>query len=242
MTNSLTVVAKVFSKYTETHFFANIWVEKKKKKKKKRKRKINVFAIFKGRILRSYWLRASFWINGPWVLLLILLCTFIKDENKNKHNWKTGHFFIFFLWDFFSIKKQWYFLSFQENICLVLIRSATQSLLSTHSLCFHGGMRKKNISILLFCGIFLWCGALACASAQSDHDIVSHNLSFPWWYEKKYFFTLILWYFLWCGALACASAQSDQDVLSPLILCSHMPRRSLFSWVSIFISIGVDSL
>ena len=116
-----------------------------------------------------------------------------------------------------------------------------QSLMSIHILCFLGGMRKKNISILLFCSIFLWCGLLACASAQSDQDILSHNLCFLGVMRKKYFYTLILWYFLWCGALACASVQSDQDVLSPLILCSHMPQRSLFSWVSIFISIGVDS-
>ena len=104
------------------------------------------------------------------MLLLLLLCTFIKDENKIKHNRKTGHchFFIFSM-GLFQSKSNDIFLSLQENICLVLIRSATQSLMSTHSLCFLGvqsdqdilshnlcflgGMRNKNISICLFSGI-----------------------------------------------------------------------------------------
>ena len=93
------------------------------------------------------------------MLLLILLCTFIKDENKKKHNWKTGHFFIFSM-GLFQSKSNDIFLSLQENICLVFIRSAVQSLTSTHNLCFLGCMRKNSISIILFCGIFLWCGVL----------------------------------------------------------------------------------
>ena len=52
MTNSLTVVAKVFSNTLKPFFCKHL--SRKKKKKKKKKKKINVFAIFKGRILRSY--------------------------------------------------------------------------------------------------------------------------------------------------------------------------------------------
>ena len=77
------------------------------------------------------------------MLLLILLCTFIKNEHKKKHNWKTGHFFIFSM-GLFQSKSNDIFLSLQENICLVFIRSAAQSLTSTHNLCFLGGMREKK--------------------------------------------------------------------------------------------------
>ena len=50
---------------------------------------------------------------------------------------------LFFSMGLFQSKSNDIFLSLQENICLVLIRSATQSLMSTHNLCFLGGMRKK---------------------------------------------------------------------------------------------------
>ena len=186
------------------------------------------------------------------MLLLILLCIFIIDENKVKHNWKTGHFFIFSI-GLFQSKSNDIFLSLQENICLILIRSATQSLMSTHNLCYLGGMRKKNISILLFCGIFLWCGALACAATQSEQDILSHNLCFLGGMRKKKNISILFFFVVfplmrgislriravWSGRSFSAYLVFTYATKIPFLMSQYLYKyRSRFTWNVVLLNIN----
>ena len=108
---------------------------------------------------------------------------------------------------------------------------------------------EKNISILLFCGIFLWCGALACAAAQSDLDILSHNLCFLGGMRKKFLYSYFVVFSLmrgislriravWSGRSFSAYLVFTYATKIPFLMSQYLYKySSRFTWNVVLLNI-----